>query len=113
MTSRARLRRLAVLLPASDAPLAPVPNNQRDGLLRQTIPRGRVSYEPDSLAGGCPFQAGTAQASASVVARLDEREEQAKEHAKPDLFASTTTRRACSSRVSGPRNRRISPRRFA
>src|SRR6187551_1879447 len=27
---------------------------------RQAIARGRVSYEPNSLGGGCPFQAGTA-----------------------------------------------------
>jgi len=33
-------------------------NNQRDGMHRQAINRGRVSYEPNSLAGGCPFQAG-------------------------------------------------------
>ncbi len=43
-----------------NAPLAPVHNNQRDGLHRQTIHRGRVAYEPNSLAGGCPFQAGAA-----------------------------------------------------
>lgn len=41
-----------------NAPLAPVHNNQRDGMHRQTINRGRVSYEPNSLAGGCPFQTG-------------------------------------------------------
>lgn len=41
-----------------NAPLVPVHNNQRDGLHRQTIPRGRVAYEPNSLGGGCPFQAG-------------------------------------------------------
>ena len=41
-----------------NAALAPVHNNQRDGLHRQTIPRGRVAYEPNSLGGGCPFQAG-------------------------------------------------------
>ena len=45
---------------AINAPLAPVHNNQRDGLHRQAVHRGRVSYEPNSLAGGCPFQAGTA-----------------------------------------------------
>src|SRR6202044_2969898 len=39
-------------------PLAPVHNNQRDGMHRQSINRGRVSYEPNSLGGGCPFQAG-------------------------------------------------------
>jgi catalase len=43
-----------------NAPIVPVHNNQRDGLHRQAIARGRVSYEPNSLAGGCPFQAGAA-----------------------------------------------------
>lgn len=43
-----------------NAPLAAVHNNQRDGLHRQAIPRGRVAYEPNSLGGGCPFQAGEA-----------------------------------------------------
>ncbi len=40
--------------------MAQVHNNQRDGMHRQTINRGRVSYEPNSLGGGCPFQAGAA-----------------------------------------------------
>ena len=43
-----------------NASIAPVHNNQRDGLHRQAIHRGRVAYEPNSLAGGCPFQAGAA-----------------------------------------------------
>jgi catalase len=38
-------------------PLAPLHNHQRDGYMRQTINRGRVSYEPNSLGGGCPMQA--------------------------------------------------------
>jgi catalase len=42
-----------------NAPLAQVHNNQRDGFHRQAIARGRVAYEPNSLAGGCPFQAGS------------------------------------------------------
>jgi len=42
-----------------NAPFAAVHNNQRDGMHRQAIHRGRVSYEPNSLGGGCPFQAGT------------------------------------------------------
>ena len=45
---------------AINAPIAPVHNNQRDGMHRQAVHRGRVSYEPNSLAGGCPFQAGAA-----------------------------------------------------
>ncbi|MEY2936864.1 MAG: hypothetical protein RL033_7613 [Pseudomonadota bacterium] len=43
-----------------NAPVAQAHNNQRDGMHRQAIHRGRVSYEPNSLAGGCPFQAGAA-----------------------------------------------------
>jgi catalase len=43
-----------------NAPIVQTHNNQRDGLHRQAIHRGRVSYEPNSLAGGCPFQAGAA-----------------------------------------------------
>ncbi len=39
-------------------PVVPVHNNQRDGHMRQTINKGRVSYGPNLLAGGCPFQAG-------------------------------------------------------
>jgi catalase len=38
-------------------PIAPVHNNQRDGHMRQTINRGKVSYEPNSIGGGCPMQA--------------------------------------------------------
>ena len=43
-----------------NSPVATVQNNQRDGMHRQALHRGRVSYEPNSLAGGCPFQAGSA-----------------------------------------------------
>jgi len=43
-----------------NAPIAPVHNNQREGLHRQAVHRGRVAYEPNSIAGGCPFQAGPA-----------------------------------------------------
>ena len=42
-----------------NASLATVSNNQRDGIHRQAVHRGRVSYEPNSLGGGCPFQAGS------------------------------------------------------
>ncbi len=42
-----------------NAPVAQIHNNQRDGMHRQTLNRGRVSYEPNSLGGGCPFQAGS------------------------------------------------------
>ncbi|WP_310386044.1 catalase [Roseateles sp.] len=41
-----------------NSPIAQAHNNQRDGMHRQAIHRGRVAYEPNSLGGGCPFQAG-------------------------------------------------------
>lgn len=41
-----------------NSPIAQVHNNQRDGHHRQAIHRGRAAYEPNSLGGGCPFQAG-------------------------------------------------------
>ena len=43
-------------------PVCPVHNNQRDGLMRQTINTGRVSYHPNTMGGGCPMQAGRAAA---------------------------------------------------
>ncbi len=38
-------------------PIAPVHNNQRGGIHRQTINKGESSYHPNSIGGGCPFQA--------------------------------------------------------
>ncbi len=43
-----------------NAPVAQVHNNQREGMHRQAIHRGRVAYEPNSLGGGCPYQSGAA-----------------------------------------------------
>ena len=77
-----------------NAPIAQVHNNQRDGIHRQAIPRGRVSYEPNSLAGGCPFQAGAAQGFVSVAARQDATDEQAKVRGKPEKFADHYTQAA-------------------
>jgi catalase len=39
-------------------PVVPVHNNHRDGFMRQTINRGKSSYTPNSIGGGCPFLAG-------------------------------------------------------
>jgi catalase len=53
-------------------PIAPVHNNQRDGYMRQTVNRGRTSYEPNRLAGGCPFQAGVDMSGfASYAEKVD------------------------------------------
>jgi catalase len=75
-----------------NAPVAQVHNNQRDGMHRQAIARGRVAYEPNSLAGGCPFQAGPAGFSShpavltSSLAR-DRPESIDKVRGKPEKFA--------------------------
>lgn len=65
-----------------NAPLAAVHNNQRDGMHRQTVHRGRVSYEPNSLGGGCPFQAG-----AAGFVSFPQAVEGDKVRAKPEKFA--------------------------
>lgn len=65
-----------------NAPLAPVHNYQREGMHRQAIHRGRVAYEPNSLAGGCPFQAGM-----SGFVSFPEVTEQAELRGKPERFA--------------------------
>ena len=65
-----------------NAPVAQVHNNQRDGMHRQAIPRGRVAYEPNSLGGGCPFQAGT-QGSCRFPQPIEEH----KVRGKPEKFA--------------------------
>src|SRR5688500_4483875 len=38
-------------------PVSPVHNHQRDGLMRQTINRGKANYAPNTVGGGCPMQA--------------------------------------------------------
>jgi catalase len=65
-----------------NAPVAPVHNNQRDGMHRQGIARGRVAYEPNSLAGGCPFQAGS-----KGFVSFPQPVEDSKLRGKPEKFA--------------------------
>ncbi|MBC7841610.1 MAG: catalase [Gemmatimonadaceae bacterium] len=65
-----------------NASIAPVHNNQRDGMHRQAVHHGRVSYEPNSLGGGCPFQAGKAGFSS-----FPEPIEASKLRGKPEKFA--------------------------
>jgi catalase len=65
-----------------NASVAQVHNNQRDGLHRQAIPRGRVAYEPNSLGGGCPFQAGT-----KGFMSFPQQTEEHKVRGKPEKFA--------------------------
>jgi catalase len=70
-----------------NSPVAPVHNNQRDGLHRQAIHRGRVAYEPNSLAGGCPHQMG-AQGFQSFAEKLQKSRAPAdKVRGRPEKFA--------------------------
>jgi catalase len=66
-----------------NSPLASMHNNQRDGMHRQAINRGRVSYEPNSLGGGCPFQQGGARGFTSFPDPSPED----KVRGKPEKFA--------------------------
>ncbi len=66
-----------------NAPIAQAHNNQRDGIHRQAIHRGRVAYEPNSLGGGCPFQAGAAAGFVSFPQPV----QQDKVRGSPEKFA--------------------------
>ena len=69
-----------------NAPVTEVHNNQRDGMHRQALHRGRVAYEPNSLAGGCPFQAGHSAGYVSLAEPLGHFGED-KVRGKPEKFA--------------------------
>ena len=52
--------------------ISPINNNQRDGHMRQTINTDKTSYHPNSLSGGCPFQAKAAEGGfTSYAERID------------------------------------------
>ena len=72
-----------------NSPVAQVHNNQRDGMHRQAIHRGRVAYEPNSLGGGCPFQAG-----ARGFTSFPQPVEEDKVRGKPEKFADHYTQAA-------------------
>ena len=72
-------------------PVAPIHNNQRDGLMRQTINRGRQSYQPNTISGGCPFQAGAAAGGFTTYAeRIDGRKVRARSESFFDHFSQAT-----------------------
>ncbi|WP_116788596.1 catalase [Flavobacterium psychrotrophum] len=64
--------------------VAPVHNNQRDGHMRQEINVGRVSYSPNSLGGGCPYQAKIAEGG---FASFNERIEAHKVRGRSESFS--------------------------
>ncbi len=72
-------------------PVAPVHNNQRDGFMRQTVNRGQTSYEPNTLRGGCPFQAGADMGGfTSYAERIDAHKIRARSASFFDHFSQAT-----------------------
>ena len=72
-------------------PIVPVHNNQRDGHMRQTINKGQVSYHPNSLGGGCPYQAKMAEGGFSSYAeRIDAKKIRERSASLFDHFSQAT-----------------------
>jgi catalase len=71
--------------------VAPVHNNQRDGFMRQTVNRGQTSYEPNTVRGGCPFQAGVDMSGfASYAERIDAQKVRSRSASFLDHFSQAT-----------------------
>ena len=71
--------------------VAPMHNNQRDGHMRQEIATGRVSYHPNSLGGGCPFQAKIEEGGfASFNERIDAQKVRDRSESFSDHFSQAT-----------------------
>ncbi|MDF2191220.1 catalase [Paraflavitalea sp. CAU 1676] len=72
-------------------PIVPVHNNQRDGYMRQTINQGRTSYNPNSLGGGCPFQAKWSEGGfASYTEKIDAKKVRERSRSFFDHFSQAT-----------------------
>ncbi|MES2545989.1 MAG: catalase [Bacteroidota bacterium] len=66
-------------------------NNQRDGHMRQEINVGKVSYHPNSLGGGCPFQAKIDEGGfVSYNERIDARKIRDRSESFSDHFSQAT-----------------------
>lgn len=72
-------------------PVVPVHNNQRDGHMRQTINQGRTSYHPNTLGGGCPFQAKFSEGGfTSYAERIDAKKVRDRSASFRDHFSQAT-----------------------
>ena len=72
-------------------PVAPVHNNQRDGFMRQTINQGQSAHDPNTLKGGCPFQAGADMGGfTSYAERIDAQKIRARSASFFDHFSQAT-----------------------
>ena len=69
-------------------PIVPVQNNQRDGHMRQQIDTGKSSYSPNTIGGGCPFQAKAAEGGfTSYNERIDAKKIRARSASFFDHFS--------------------------
>lgn len=72
-------------------PIVPVHNNQRDGFSRQQINKGKTSYHPNSLGGGCPFQTKWAEGGfASHAEKIDAKKIRERSRSFFDHFSQAT-----------------------
>ncbi len=68
-----------------------VHNNQRDGHMRQQINKDHTSYNPNSLGGGCPFQAKATEGGfTSFNERIDAKKIRARSQSFFDHFSQAT-----------------------
>ncbi|QXV63649.1 catalase [Mucilaginibacter sp. 21P] len=69
-------------------PIVPVHNNQRDGFMRQTINRGKTSYNPNSLGGNDPQQVKESSGGfVSYRERIEARKERLRNRSFFDHFS--------------------------
>lgn len=72
-------------------PIVQVHNNHRDGFSRQQINRGKTSYSPNSLGGGCPFQAKMGEGGfTSYAERIDSKKIRERSPSFFDHFSQAT-----------------------
>jgi catalase len=72
-------------------PIVDIHNNQRDGHMRQMINKGQTSYEPNTLGGGCPFQAMMKKMGfASFMERIDAKKVRSRSKSFTDHFSQAT-----------------------
>lgn len=72
-------------------PINTVHNNQRDGHMRHQINTAKTNYEPNTISGGCPFQAKAAQGGfTSHAERIDSRKIRARSESFFDHYSQAT-----------------------
>lgn len=68
-----------------------VHNNQRDGHMRMQVNQGKSSYHPNTVGGGCPFQAASSQGGfTSYPERVDANKVRARSKSFMDFFSQAT-----------------------